>query len=237
MVDFHSHIINDTDDGSKGFSESVALLYEAKKAGFDTVICTPHYMMGFYEKDVKYVSDRIKDLQIDSRRVGVNLYQANEIYAHEDICKFISEKKATTINNSKYLLMEFPLTDEPMLNSIDIIKDIVKNGYVPIVAHPERYPYVQKKLKFAEDLVENGALLQMNYASIDGFYGLRAKKTAIKLLKKKMISFLGTDTHRQKTMYTKTQKYIDHILRYVSDEEFDNISNANALKVLHNEEI
>ena len=53
MVDFHSHIINDTDDGSKGFSESVALLYEAKKAGFDTVICTPHYMMGFYEKDVK----------------------------------------------------------------------------------------------------------------------------------------------------------------------------------------
>ncbi len=237
MIDLHTHILSDTDDGATSFAESVALLYEAKKAGFTGIVCTPHYMQGFYEKDVNYINEKIKDLEIDSKRVGVHLYQANEIYASNDICEFIDIEKVARINNSKYLLMEFPLTEAPMMNSMEIIENIVKNGYVPIVAHPERYPYVQKSINFAKELLKRGALLQVNYASIDGYYGVQAKKAIIKLLKKKMVQFLGSDTHRKRTIYPNMEKYINELSKYLSENEFDELSYKNPIKVIHDEKI
>ena len=164
MIDFHSHILSETDDGARDFSESTVCIFEAKKAGFSSIICTPHYMYGFYECDYSNIEKKIEKLQIVAYDKDVKLYHANEIYVHDDIPELIKNKKAATINGGKYLLMEFPLTDIPIINSIDIIKNIVKSGYIPIVAHPERYPYVQKDLNFAIELVQNGALLQCNYS-------------------------------------------------------------------------
>ena len=133
--------------------------------------------------------------------------------------------------------MEFPLTDTPLINSMDIIKKLVEDGYIPIVAHPERYPYVQKNLNFAKELIKNGALLQCNYSSIDGYYGIPAKKTMIKLLKKNMVSFLGTDNHRRKSIYKNMNIYVSKILKYISDEKFEDLSKNNAMRVLIDLEI
>ena len=237
MIDFHSHILSETDDGARDFAESVTCLYEAKKAGFSSIICTPHYIVGFYECDYSNIEEKIKKLQIAANNIDLTLYHANEIYVHDEIPSLISNKKVSTINNGKYLLMEFPLTDIPMLNSMDIIKNIVKAGYIPIIAHPERYPYVQKDINFAQNLIKNGALLQCNYSSIDNFYGIKAKKTIIKLLKNNMVSFLGSDNHRKKSIYYNMNKYISKILKYISEEEFEKISKNNALKILRNEEL
>ena len=201
MVDFHCHILSETDDGAIDFSESVVCLYEAKKAGFSSIICTPHYIPSFYECDYANIEDKVNKLQIVANNLGITLYHANEIYVHEDISSLIANKKVSTINNGRYLLMEFPLTDIPMINSMQTIRNIVEAGYIPIVAHPERYPYVQKDINFARDLIKNGALLQCNYSSIDSFYGNKAKKTMIKLLKNDMVSFLGSDNHRKRTIY------------------------------------
>ena len=183
MIDLHAHILTDTDDGASSFEESVALLYEARKAGFTGIVCTPHYMQGFYEKDANYINNKMKELEMDAKRIGIHLYQGNEIYAINEICKILKEKKIVSLNNSKYLLIEFSLNNEPIKNSVEIIDEIVKNGYIPIIAHPERYPYVQKDIKFLKSLLKKGVLLQANYASIDGYYGIPAKKTIIKLLK------------------------------------------------------
>lgn len=237
MIDFHSHILNETDDGAVDFAESAACLYEAKKAGFTAIICTPHYIPGFYECDCDDIAKKIEKLQIAANIPGITLYHANEIYVHEDIPGLIDNKKVSTINNTKYLLMEFPLSDLPMLNSMEIIRNITNAGYVPIVAHPERYPYVQENIKFAKNLVKNGALLQCNYSSIDNYYGREAKKTMIELLKKDMVSFLGSDNHRKGTIYHNMNSYISKILKYISREKFEELSNKNIMKVIRNEKI
>lgn len=235
MIDLHAHILTDTDDGASSFEESVALLYEARKAGFTGIICTPHYMQGFYEKDTNYIENKIKELEMDAKRVGIHLYQGNEIYGTNEICKFLKEKKITSINGSKYLLIEFSLNNEPIKNSIEIIEEIVKNGYIPIIAHPERYPDVQKDIKFIKNLLKKGALLQANYASIDGYYGILAKKTVIKLLKSKMIQFLGSDVHDKRTIYVNIPQYIKKISKYLSENEIDELVYKNPIKVIHNE--
>lgn len=237
MIDLHAHILTDTDDGAGSFEESVALLYEAKKAGFSGIICTPHYMQQFYEKDSNYVNDRIEELGIDAKRVGIHLYQGNEAYICNEICKFIDDKKVAKINNSRYVLLELPLTEEPLKDTFEIINEIVENGYVPIIAHPERYPYIQKNIEFAKRLLKEGALLQSNYASIDGYYGVPAKKTIIKLLKNKMIQFLGSGTHKKRTIYVNMEKYIKALSKYISEDELHELSYKNPIKVIHDEKI
>lgn len=237
MIDLHGHILSETDDGATNFSESVALLFEAKKAGFTGVVCTPHYAKGSYEKDAKYVKDRIKELEIDAKRVGIHLYQANEIYATENICSLIDEGKITTINNSRYLIIEFSMKEENIEKNMRTIDNIIEKGYVPIIAHPERYPYIQKNIKIAKELVSKGALLQSNYASIDGFYGQPAKKTLIKLLKNKLIHFLGSDTHRKRTIYANMKKYVDIFSKYLSENEFDELTYKNPIRAINDSKI
>ncbi|MCI8833415.1 MAG: hypothetical protein HFJ19_04370 [Clostridia bacterium] len=235
MIDLHAHILTDTDDGASSFEESVALLYEARKAGFTGIVCTPHYMQGFYEKDANYINNKMKELEMDAKRIGIHLYQGNEIYGINEICKILKEKKIVSLNNSKYLLIEFSLNNEPIKNSVEIIDEIVKNGYIPIIAHPERYPYVQKDIKFLKSLLKKGVLLQANYASIDGYYGIPAKKTIIKLLKNKMIQFLGSDVHDKRTIYVNIPQYIKKISKYLSENEIDELVYKNPIKVIHNE--
>ena len=235
MIDLHAHILTDTDDGASSFEESVALLYEARKAGFTGIVCTPHYMQGFYEKDSNYIKEKIKELEVDAKRVGIHLYQGNEIYGTNEICKFLNEEKVLRINNSRYLLIEFSINNEPTKNSSEIIEEIIKNGYIPIIAHPERYPYVQKDIKFIKNLMKKGALLQANFASIDGYYGISAKKTIIKLLKNKMIQFLGSDVHDKRAIYVNIPQYIKKISKYLSENEIDELVYKNPIKVIHNE--
>lgn len=237
MIDLHSHILTDTDDGASSFEESVALLYEARKAGFTGIVCTPHYMQGFYERDANYISDRINELSIDAKRVGVHLYQGNEIYASDEICKFIEDNRVTTIYNSKYILIEFPLTDTSVNNAVNIIEKIVERGYIPIIAHPERYIYIQKDIKFAKTLLKKGALLQSNFASIDGYYGVEAKKTVIKLFKNKLVQFLGSDVHKKRTIYVNMPKYIKEISKYLSENEIDELAYKNPIRVIHNDNV
>jgi len=237
MIDLHLHILSETDDGATNFSESVALLFEAKKAGFTGVVCAPHYTKGKYEKDAKYVKDRIKELEIDAKRVGVHLYPANEVYATEEICSLIKQNKVTTINNSRYIIIELPMENDSVEKSMKTIDEIVKNGYVPIISHPERYPYVQKNIKIAKELVDKGALLQANYASIDGYYGQQAKKTVIKLLKNNLIHFLGSNTHRKRTIYTNMKRYIDLYAKYLSENDFDELTYKNPIRAINDSKI
>ena len=237
MIDLHAHILTDTDNGAGSFEESVALLYEAKKAGFSGIVCTPHYMQQFYERDVNYNNNKIQELGLDSKRIGIHLYQGNEIHISSEVCKFIDDKKVATINNSKYVLIELPLTDTSISNVIEIIDKIIKNGYIPIIAYPERYPYVQKNIEFVKELLRKGALLQANYASIDGYYGSQAKKTIIKLLKNKMIQFLGSNVHKKRTIYINMPKYIKALSKYLSEDEIHELSYKNPIKVIHDDKI
>lgn len=237
MIDLHSHILSETDDGATNFSESVALLFEAKKAGFTGVVCAPHYTKGKYEKDAKFVKDRIKDLEIDAKRIGVHLYPANEVYTTEDICRLIEQNKVSTINNSRYVIIELTMSENSEEKSLEIVDNIVKNGYVPIISHPERYPYIQKNIKFAKELVDRGALLQANYASIDGYYGQSAKKALIKLLKNQLIHFLGSNTHKKRTIYANMKKYVDLFAKYLSENEFDELTYKNPIRAINDSKI
>ena len=235
MIDFHSHILPNIDDGSKNMEETIELLEEAQKAGFTKIISTSHYMENYYECDVEKRKQLIKQLQGEVQ--DIKLYLGNEIYITNNIIELLKNGKASSINNTRYVLFEFPLITTKPMNDKEVIYRLVENGYIPIIAHPERYPFIQENPEYLFELEDMGALFQANYGSIIGMYGLKAKRTLKILLRNNLISFFGSDVHRPEQVYNKIPKIVKKLKKIISDEEFEEFTETNPQKVLNNEEI
>ena len=238
MIDFHTHIIPNIDDGSRSIEETFKLIQEAKEAGFEGIVLTSHYIENYYETDVperdvwvKAISDNLKIKGIDT-----NLYLANEIYMTENMMNLLIEGKASTINNSSYVLFEMPLNAEPM-NLYDVIYSLQENKLIPVLAHPERYSFVQKEPELINDLIEKGVLMQANYGSILGQYGEKAEIIVRKFLGANMIHFLGSDVHRQNTVYKKIPKALEEIRNIVGDEKLKELTTDNPKLAINNKKI
>lgn len=235
MIDFHSHILPGIDDGSRNLEQSIAMVNEAKEAGFSKIISTSHYMKNYYECDEKNRKELLEQVQKNVH--GIELCLGSEIYITNNMIELLKNGQASSINGTRYVLFEFPLVSTRPMNDKEVIYRLVENGYIPIIAHPERYPFIQENPDYLFELEEMGALFQANYGSIIGMYGLKAKKTLKILLKNNLISFFGSDVHRPEQVYIKMPKIIKKIKKIISNEEFEELTELNPQKVLNNEDI
>ncbi len=238
MIDFHSHILPNIDDGSKSIEETFNLIKEAEKAGFEAVISTSHYMENYYETDVPEREVWVKAIleNLKTKNINTNLYLGNEIYFTDNIIELLEKRKASTINDTSYVLFELPLNAEPM-NLYDVIYDMLQYKLVPILAHPERYCFIQKEPELVYDLIEKGVLMQANYGSIIGQYGKKAEIIVRKFFENNMVHFLGTDVHRQNTIYSKIPQILEEISDIIGEEKLEELTTENPKLVLNNKRI
>ena len=230
MIDMHTHILPNIDDGSESMEETIKMLKEAKKAGFTDIITTSHYIENSYDitkRERKNIINEIKS-KLDIENINIKLYNGAEAYISNNIYELIP-----TLNNSKYLLMELPMNNK-VLYLDNVIYSLESKGITPIIAHPERYSYVQNDIKFVEELVERGVLFQSNYGSIIGKYGNDASKCAKKLLKKKLIHFLGTDTHKSNSIYAQMNIILKKLEKITGKEYLELLSVINPEIVINN---
>lgn len=238
MIDFHSHIIYGVDDGAKDIEIAIQILKEASQAGFTDIILTPHYLKNYYIQSKKEIQKRIKEIEkrLKQENININLYQANEVYIMDEMSELINNGTISTINNSKYVLFELPMSTET-LNLKSVIYSLLENGNIPIIAHPERYKYIQENPNKLLELIEIGVLFQMNFGSILGQYGKKVQKTAEKLLKHNMVHFLGTDTHRPNMIYNRINEAIHKLNKIIDEKQLKNLLMNNAQKVLQDEKV
>ena len=238
MIDFHTHIIPKIDDGSGSEEETNSLLLEAKEAGFTKIISTSHYYINRFE--IEESERRAKLTKIEENfksknKTDLELLLGSEIYITSNIVDLLKEGKASTINNTKYVLFELPFNHK-VFNLNDVIFSLLENNYKPIIAHPERYEMVQENPNMLIDLIDIGVLFQSNYASIIGAYGIEAKKTIKKLLKNDMIHFLGSDVHKKQTIYPRMQEMLKKIEKITGEERLKELTTLNAEQILRNED-
>lgn len=238
MIDFHTHILPNIDDGSRSIDETFNLIKEAKEVGFEGIVLTSHYIENYYETDVPERDVWVKAISenLQAKGIETNLYLANEIYISDNMMRLLEEGKASTINNSCYVLFELPLNAEP-LNLYDVIYSLQENKLIPILAHPERYSYVQKEPELVYDLIEKGCLMQSNYGSIIGQYGVKAEFIERKFLENNMIHFLGSDVHRQNSIYPKIPFALEKIREIVGEQKLEELTTINPKLVLANKKI
>ncbi|MBO4816596.1 MAG: capsular biosynthesis protein [Clostridia bacterium] len=238
MIDFHTHILPNIDDGSKSVEETFNLIKEAESVGFDSIISTSHYIENYYESPVEERKEWINALSgaLQKENINVNLYLGNEVYFSENIIKLLNENKIAKINNSKYMLFEFAMNVKP-INVYDVIYEMLQNNIIPILAHPERYRFIHQDPSLIYELLDTGVLMQLNFASIIGWHGEKAEILAKKFLESNMISFLGTDVHKQNTIYPKIPEILERIEEIIGKEKLDELTTVNPKKVLQNEKI
>lgn len=238
MVDLHCHLIYDTDDGAKTIENSVGILKEAYKAGFKEICCTPHYLENVYIKTKAENEKKLEEIRnkLKEENINIKLYLGNEIYITENIKELLLNEKITTIGKSNYILIEFPMNFK-LTCAEEIVENLIYNQYNVILAHPERYKYIQKDIKYLDNFTERGVYLQGNYESLLGKYGTSAKKILKKLLKEEKITFLATDSHKENSTYTRMDKVLRVLRRYAKREYYENITEKNPQKILQNKKI
>ena len=235
MIDVHSHIVFGVDDGAKEIEQSITMVQEAKEVGFHKIVLTPHYMEDYYECDKNEIAEKMKQIQ-EKIPMDMEIFQGNEIYITNHINSLLEEEKACTLNGSRYVLFELPINAEP-LNITEVIYQILEQNRVPILAHPERYPYIQKDPNKLIPLIEDGVLMQCNYGSIIGIYGKEPKETMKKLLEHQMVHLLGSDTHRPNTIYPRIPQAIEEINKIIGKEKQRLLTTVHPEMIIQDEEI
>lgn len=233
MIDLHSHVLPGIDDGAKTFENSIAIARELSEQGVTDLIATPHYIC-----DTIYTSPRsdnaklLEQLQqtLKEEGIDINVYLGNELYIDESIRKLIENKTVSSLADSEYVLLEFPLNNA-YPNYEDIIGDLIQSGYKVVLAHPERYAITQNDFQILVDLYDMGVLMQCNLGSFLGKYDKHAEKTAVKLAKNKMIYGLGSDIHHVRRDDS-ILKAIKRLKKYYREDELDKLLNENPRKIL-----
>lgn len=235
MVDLHSHILPSIDDGSSSALETFMMLKEAEKAGFTDIIATPHYILNATEQDKIKVINQIKEINNAAIEQGIHvkLHPGEEVYTVPNLADLIKQEKIVSLNQSKYILIEFAMHDKPKFIE-NIIFELCNLGYIPVIAHPERYDYIKKDLNMVSNWQNMGALIQCNYGSLIGKYGHTAQKLLIKLLKNKQVDFMGSDCHRAGSIYDDMFEITKKFKKVVDDDYFEIITTSNAKRLLLN---
>jgi protein-tyrosine phosphatase len=239
MIDVHCHILNNVDDGSDSIECTLQNLEKAEKAGFSDIILTPHYIENYYENKKDIIKFKINELKkyIYDQEILVEVHQGNEILLTENTPQLLEVSEISTLANSRYILFELPFSNK-MLDLDQIIYKVKANGFIPILAHPERYSYIQENPSNILEIIKLGVLIQSNYGSFIGQYGKSAKATVEILLKNKLINFLGSDTHKQGNVYENIDIILKRARDLVKDEKYIyEITTSNPNKILNDIDI
>ncbi len=240
MKDIHSHILYGIDDGAISIKESLNLIKKAIKSGYTDLILTPHFriLQGYTcnNANKKKIFDTLKQ-ELVKNNLDINIYLGNEIAINEDLFYYLETDVITSVNNSRYLLIELPF-DKEFKNLKEYIEELFNKGYKVIIVHPERYFYY-KNLKVYNELIKMGVLFQGNFASLYGKWGRKAQKTLSIMLKKHMIHFLGSDIHHEnESTYEKFKDLIPLLEELTNDKEMvKDLIDRNIEKVINNEDI
>ncbi len=191
MIDIHSHLLYNVDDGSKSLEQSIKYLNEIKKIGMNDVVLTPHVKT----KNKDLVKENYEVLKGYANKLGINLYLGNEIMSSSNIINALKNKDILTLNNTKYILVEFKRGESmPKENIYNIFQNIIDNGYKPILAHPELYP-CYRDIAFVERLKDMGIIIQIDATSILLDEDFKIYSYAHKLLKNYLVDVVASDAH------------------------------------------
>lgn len=196
MIDIHSHIFPFIDDGSSSWNMTKSMLQQAVIEGTKEIVWTPHVMegneSGYYEEILIRYEEGLAFILENEIKLKVHL--GSEIYLTPDILKFKSEKFGTFNGDKKTILVEFPMYSYHP-NYIVYLKQVVKEGYQIVIAHPERYVQLHDKKNEYEKMKEVGLYLQINAGSVRGDFGSQVEKVAKWLIQKGFADVLASDGH------------------------------------------
>ena len=192
----HSHLLPGLDDGVSSLEEAEQIIRNFQALGYRHLITTPHVMSDAYRNTPSGIHIKLNELRahLEARGVDMKVSAAAEYYLDESLFRMLETNEPMLTFGSKFLLFETNFITEPF-NLKEFIFMATTKGYKLILAHPERYLYLQNNLAKVQDLLDRGVLMQLNISSLTGYYSKPVRQMAFKLIDEKMIHWLGSDCH------------------------------------------
>lgn len=210
-VDLHSHLIPGVDDGVNTIEEAIALAEHMEKMGFRKLITTPHIMLDGYRNTPDIIRSKLEAVQeaLDRSHLSITIDAAAEYYLDEGMRQHLQKGELLTFADN-YILFEIAFMNRPS-GLEEMVYEMLAKGYKPILAHPERYPYLYSAdLEAYAKLREAGLLFQVNIPSLVGAYTQGARDMARKLIGAGMVDFIASDLHNEHQLV--------HLYRAMKDE-------------------
>lgn len=203
--DMHNHVLPGIDDGSPDKESSMELIGTMVDAGFKKIVATPHIYREFYPNSRETVSQAFDSIaeKVKENYPQLSFSFAAEYFLDEHFESLLDQKVLMPIRENHVLVEQGFFAPYKKLK--EVIFSIQTKGYVPVLAHPERYPYYYGKPEKLQDLQENGVLLQVNLLAFAGRYGKEGRHQAEWLLSRGLVSYLGTDAHRMEHLQLLSQ--------------------------------
>ena len=233
MIDIHSHILPGLDDGAKDLEEALAMVELYLNQGFSGVLATPHWID--YQADIEAYEEAFKLLkdEMETRELALDLYKGHEFFITLGLAQDLERAAGHSLASGSYVLVEFPMFEHG--NYFDsVLHELQLKGYRPILAHPERYGYVQKDPNLVHQWISRGILMQMNIPSLTGRHGKEVKKVAQILMDHDMVHFLATDSHSPRS---RSPRVVEGLRGLLSQEELDLLLRENPLRIVQDREI
>ncbi len=198
IVDLHSHLIPNIDDGAQSLEQSLHMIERMIALGFKKIITTPHIHPN-YPNTAEVILEGFSKLQnaIVKKQNTIELEVAAEYYVDESFVSRVKDGLPILSFGGSFVLVETSFLNKPVYFESTMF-DLMSKGYRPILAHPERYRFLEGSIVWLEELKSMGVLLQVTLGSIGGYYGSKPQEMAKTLLKKGMVDFLGSDLHRER---------------------------------------
>jgi len=233
FIDIHSHALPGFDDGAAKAEETVAIARHALAAGFGAICTTPHMMIGVYEHDRAEQLEAIAALAEPPAEaaLGLRLLAGTEYYLDDNFQSLLDSNELYPLHEGKHVLVELPLLRIPPMARDWAFRMRVK-GWVPVLAHPERYADLGRKPKRIEELREAGYLVQINLGSLIGLYGREARKAAEWMLKHEVVDFAGSDAHtpgHAERIYTEG---VDMLRKTIGEQKLEDLLIHNPREAL-----
>lgn len=200
MIDMHAHIIWGVDDGPKTFEETQELIRLAEKEGIEQIIATSHALHPSYHADIQEVEEKLQVLTdwISEQGIDIKVHMGHEVRVTEAIIDEIKNRNVSTLNGTNYVLIEFPSATVPLFAK-EIVKQLLNQGYVPIIAHPERNKLLANQSEKLRELIDLGAYAQVTAGTLAGAFGKDVQKIALRMVDEGLIHCYGSDVHNDST--------------------------------------
>jgi protein-tyrosine phosphatase len=206
----------EVDDGAQSLEEACAMAQIAYESGTSALVATPHYNVpGIFQNiDKIHLVNQFGKLcdSVQNSKNPIRVMLGMEVFATDDIVNKITNGDILMLNDSRYILIEFDMNDHP-LHMNGLLDQIAHLGLIPVIAHPERYAFMQHEIENAFCWKTKGYIIQLNKGSIQGAFGSRIRRTTLSMLRMNLAHVIASDGH---SPYQRTPDLFD-IYEYVSD--------------------
>lgn len=232
MIDIHNHTLYGVDDGPDTIEESIQMLKTAKKQGIDAIILTPHYRHGMFSYPKERIEAHFEKLEEEADTIGIGLYLGCEYHVGSQVAEHMQSGRCHTLADSDYVLTEYSYESE-YSKVVQNTQKLINCGYIPVIAHAERYRCFFTAPERCEEMQEIGALIQLNADSVLGKEGWGISRFCKKVLKNQWADVIASDAHNMEDRSNHLGECRAYVVKKYGHEYADDLFNKNPFKMIH----